>query len=94
MYNEPGDIINIANEKFIILTKFNENDKNYAFINKVNDTEDEITGDYFITLIEGNEFVKLTDEKEINRLFPLVQENLKKEFSKNGIDLNSLNEEK
>ena len=94
MYNKSGDIINIGNEKFIILTKFNDNGKNYAFINKVNDAEDEITGDYFVILInENNSFEKLTDEQEINRLFPIVQENLKREFAENGLDIDSLKSE-
>lgn len=86
-----GDIINLNDEKAIVISKIEDNGINYVFVNKVLDDETNVTEDYYLVKVDNNTFEKLTDENEINRLFPKVQENLKQVLIDNGIDINLFN---
>ena len=80
MNKKAGDIIRFDDKKFIILSLIEDNNKNYVFVNQVNDAEDDITEDYYLVEINNGNYTKIVDENEIQRLFPKVQEQLKKEF--------------
>ena len=91
MTNQVGDIIVINNVKYIVLTNFNDNNINYAFVNEVTDDESDITQNYYLVIVNADgTYTRVTDENEINRLFPKVQEGLKQSMTEFGIDYKSI----
>ena len=88
---QVGDIITVDGVKNIVLTTIIDNNNYYSFINEVNDAETEITQNYYLVKINGDgTYTKVTDENEINRLFPKVQEGLKLSMGAYGIDYQSI----
>jgi hypothetical protein len=88
---QVGDILTIDGVKHIVLTSILDNNTYYSFINEVNDEETEITPNYYLVKINGDgTYTKVTDENEINRLFPKVQDGLKLSMGAYGIDYKSL----
>lgn len=88
---QVGDIITVDGVKNIVLTTIIDNNNYYSFVNEVNDEETEITQNYYLVKINADgTYTKVTDENEINRLFPKVQEGLKQSMGAYGIDYKSL----
>ena len=89
---QVGDIIQMDGVKYIVLTTIVDNNIYYSFVNEVNDLETEITPNYYLVQVNSDgTYTKITDDKEVNRLFPKVQEGLKQSMGAFGIDINSLN---
>ena len=84
---DVADVIEYEGKDWIILTEFVEDNKRYAFVNNVNLDTGEVGQDYYLMELK---FEKITDENVINKLFPKVQENLKKEFENNDINLDDV----
>ncbi len=93
METQVGDIIIVDNIKCIILTNISDNGISYSFVNEVTDDESDITQNYYLVKYENNQPIKITDENEINRLFPKVQEGLKGSMDEFGIDYKNYNPE-
>ena len=74
-----GEIIAYEDKKYIVLVNLEEDGKKYAFVNELKD-EEEITSDYYIFVLKDGNINKIIDENLINRLFPKIQELLKKEL--------------
>ncbi|MCR5223703.1 MAG: hypothetical protein K6C11_00960 [Bacilli bacterium] len=90
MNYEVGQIIELNGKKNIVLTMFNDNGINYLFVNTVLDDESNITEEFYLLAVNpDNTYKVVTDENEVNRLFPKVQEGLKNSLQQNGIDLNN-----
>jgi hypothetical protein len=90
MNYEVGQIIELNGKKNIVLTMFNDNGINYLFVNTVLDDESNITEEFYLLAVNpDNTYKVITDENEVNRLFPKVQEGLKNSLQQNGIDLNN-----
>ena len=71
-----GVLMTLSGKKYIILeTIMHENEK-YAFTNEVKSKE-ELTEDYYIFKILGEEVKIMRDEELLNVLLPKFQENLK-----------------
>lgn len=91
MNYETGDILEINDKEQVILALFSSEGKDYAFLNEIEN--DDVTDNYYIAeLIDEDDYEVITDEKELNRLFPLAQESLKKVMDENGIDYSSNNQ--
>jgi hypothetical protein len=85
-----GDVIELNGRKNIVLTKFDDNRIKYLFVNTVLDDESNITEDFYLLAVNpDNSYKVITDENEVNRLFPKVQEGLKSSLVENGIDINN-----
>lgn len=83
-----GDIVSVADERFIVLTSIVDNNINYVFANKLDSENIDTTEDYYVLRYGSeNSFIKVTDDNEINRLFPKIQEGLKQSMIENGINL-------
>ena len=90
MNYEVGQIIELNGKKNIVLTMFNDNGINYLFVNTVLDDESNITEEFYLLAVNpDNTYKVITDENEVNRLFPKVQDGLKNSLQQNGIDLNN-----
>ena len=90
MNYEVGQIIELNGKKNIVLTMFNDNGINYLFVNTVLDDESNITEEFYLLAVNSdNTYKVITDENEVNRLFPKVQDGLKNSLQQNGIDLNN-----
>ena len=90
MNYETGDILEINGKEQVILALFNNEGKEYAFLNEIEN--DDVTDNYYIAeLIDEDEYEVITDEETVNKLFPIAQESMKKEMAANGIDYTSNN---
>ena len=67
------------NEEYVTMSVIKENDKEYAFANKLNDKE-EPTDEYKIFTIVDDEIIIVEDNNLINRLLPIFQKEIEKDL--------------
>ena len=79
-----GDIIVLDNRDWLILTQFIYNNEKYSFVNGININTEEFSEDY--CLVDSN-YNKVMDEELIEKIFPLIQESLKKEMELNNVSI-------
>ena len=88
---EVGEIIVIDGKNNMVLTNLEDNGSNYSFINELKDDLSDITDMYYLVKhLPNNEYQKVTDENEINRLYPKIQIGLQDSMKANGIDVEEL----
>ena len=71
-----GILMTVEDKKYIILETITYKNEKYAFANEVKGEED-LTEDYYIFKILGNEIKLTTNEELLNTLLPIFQEKLK-----------------
>ena len=71
-----GILMTVEDKKYIILETITYENEKYAFTNEVKG-EEELTEDYYIFKILGNEIKLITNEELLNTLLPKFQEKLK-----------------
>jgi len=76
-----GILMTVEGKKYIILETIVYESEKYAFTNEVKEDE-ELTEDYYIFKILGNEVKLITNETLLNNLLPKFQEKLKETIAR------------
>ena len=74
-----GDLLTIEGIKYITLETLSYEGNDYAFVNKVTVNE-EITDEYYIFKVNGNNIVIVVDDNLRNILIPKFEELLRKDI--------------
>lgn len=91
MMIKADDIIRINGEKCYVLFTFEDTGKNYGFVNKITEDEEDVTNDYYLIELDATgSFQIVMDQLVIDRLNPKIQELLKKAIEEVGIDMSEL----
>jgi len=86
-----GDIIDFEGKKFIVLTSFSCDGKGYSFINETFEENDDVSDVYYVIeyRFDGT-YDKVTDQEVLDKIYPTLQQNLRKEMEDNGLDVEAL----
>jgi len=89
-----GDIIEFEGKKYLVLTNFSDDGKDYSFVNEYDETSDDVIDAYIIIeySFDGT-FDKVSDPEVLDKIYPKLQEGLKLEYERNGIDLEEVKKE-
>lgn len=83
-----GEIIDFEGKKFIILTNFSDEGIDYSFINETYEDSEEVTDVYYIIKYNfDGSFEKVTDQAVVEKIYPKLQEELKKVLEENNISI-------
>ena len=72
----------IDDNQFITIATTEYNGKVYAFSNKIDEENDEVTDEYNVFTVEDDKIVYVNDTELINKLLPTFQEQIKNELEK------------
>lgn len=79
---EIADLITRSDGKYITLDVINYEGKEYAFVNKLTEEDEDPTEELYVFTPTSEGTTKITDEELLNKLLPIFQENLEKEIKK------------
>ena len=74
-----GVVMTLGDKKYIILETIMHEDEKYAFTNELKGEED-LTENYYIFKIIGEEVLMMKEEELLNTLLPKFQEKLKEKI--------------
>ena len=84
-----GDVIEFDGIKAIVLTTFVDN-YNYLFVNQVTGEDLINTQDFYLLIDNNGTYTKVTEQAELDRLFPKIQEGIQKSMNELGVTPNEL----